>query len=522
MLKPYRTIQDVLASHWVLSPPAERHQKTDRVLRSTKLESSIYHDLRTEDVAMDEIEQDAEKKLKSFSALSQDVFQSFYSLAPRRNEEASLSVAARKFNAPILEHMTKSEEYPTLKEVCEGRELPAYEAASEFISKVSGELDDLLPQLAGKQGALHTLEKLEQSEDQAVKRLNDLLEQRSVSHRSDPVLDADVVKAANEAEGKHHQVAAVTKLIDDSALQGRDEIKSIVQAAVATVQGIIGAWSSEPGNLNRTPENLALLKRVRESAALRDISKYLGRFREMLAQKKQNGYAYGRGEKYSLELGDDLSRALTSELAMLAAPETLPLFLRKYQRRQIKQYRRREPVYKGAGDIICCLDESGSTAGECAAWGKAVSMTLLEIAESEGRRFALIHFSDFSTIKTDLFFPKQTTVEDRLRAAETFLNGGTDFCAPLNEALRLMEEKGFETADIVFITDGECVLPPEFISRLQEEQARRRFTITGILLDQGNEGMDFSLKAFCQNIYRTSELTGDASVHEIVDVRGKF
>ena len=130
--------------------------------------------------------------------------------------------------------MTKSEEYPTLKEVCEGRELPAYEAASEFISKVSGELDDLLPQLAGKQGALHTLEKLEQSEDQAVKRLNDLLEQRSVSHRSDPVLDADVVKAANEAEGKHHQVAAVTKLIDDSALQGKDEIKSTVQAAVAT------------------------------------------------------------------------------------------------------------------------------------------------------------------------------------------------------------------------------------------------------------------------------------------------
>ena len=32
---------------------------------------------------------------------------------------------------------------------------------------------------------------------------------------------------------------------------------------------------------------------------------------------------------------------------MLAAPETLPLFLRKYQRRQIKQYLRREPIYKG-------------------------------------------------------------------------------------------------------------------------------------------------------------------------------
>lgn len=144
-------------------------------------------------------------------------------------------------------------------------------------------------------------------------------------------------------------------------------------------------------------------------------------------------------------------------------------------------------------------------------------MTLLEIAESEGRRFALIHFSDFGTIKTDLFFPKQTTVEDRLRAAETFLDGGTDFCAPLNEALRLMEEKDFENADIVFITDGECVLPPEFISRLQEEQVRRRFTITGILLDQGYAGMDFSLRAFCQSIYRTSELTGEAIVYEMVN-----
>ena len=327
MLKPYRTIQDVLASHWVLSPPAERHQQTDRVLRSTKLESSIYHDLRTEDAAMDEIEQDAGKKLKSFPALSQDVFQSFYSLMPRRNDEANLSAAARKFNAPLLDHMTQSEEYPTLKEVCEGRELPAYEAAAEFIAKVSGELDDFLPQLGGKPGALNTLEKLEQAEQQAVRRLHDLLEQRGALHRDDPALNEAVVKAANEADGKHRQVEAVTKLIDDSALHGRETTQAMVREAVADaaekakeVQSIIGAWSGDPGQLQWTPENLALLERVRASEALRDISKYLGRFREIFARGKQNGYAYGRGETYSLELGNDLSRALTSELSLLAAP----------------------------------------------------------------------------------------------------------------------------------------------------------------------------------------------------------
>ena len=108
-------------------------------------------------------------------------------------------------------------------------------------------------------------------------------------------------------------------------------------------------------------------------------------------------------------------------------------------------------------------------------------------------------------------------MEDKLRAAETFLDGGTDFCTPMNEALRLMQEEGFDNADIVFITDGECVLSQGFISKLQREQAKQRFTITGILLDQESKGMDFSLKSFCQNIYRTSELTGDAVVAKIID-----
>ena len=526
MLKPYRTIQDVLASPWVQQPQAERVERTDRVLRSTKLENNIYHDLRTEDIAMDEIEQSAGEKLRSFHALSQDVFQSFYSLMPRHNYETVLSSAARKFNAPILEHITQSEEYPTLKEVCEGRELPAYEAAAEFVSAASDELDELMRQLGGKKDALNTLEKLEQAQEAAAQWLTGLLEQYDASHPDDPSLNRDVIKAANEAESKRRQVEAVTKLIDDRVMKSKEVVGGIVHHALSAasqraeeVQSIIGAWSDEPGDLKRTPANLALLERVRASEALRDVSRYLGRFREIFAQGKRNGYAYGRGEKYSLELGNDLSRALTSELAMLAAPETLPLFLRKYQRRQIKQYRRREPIYKGTGDVICCLDESGSTSGDLAAWGKAVALTLLEIAESEGRKFALIHFSGPGSFKTDVFLPKQYGMEDKLRAAETFLDGGTDFRTPLEEALRLMKEDGFENADIVFVTDGECELSESYIEELRAVQAEYRYTVTGVLLDQDDAGMDFSLKSFCQNIYRTSELTGEQVVQGLVSNR---
>lgn len=174
---------------------------------------------------------------------------------------------------------------------------------------------------------------------------------------------------------------------------------------------------------------------------------------------------------------------------------------------------------KGMGDIICCLDESISTKGDPAAWGKAVALTLLEIAADSKRKFALIHFAGSGAFKADLFRPGKYTMQDKLSAAETFLNGGTDFQTPMEEALRLMKEDGFENADIVFITDGECELLQEYLKELKEEQTVHRFNVTGVLLDKGNPDMDFILKAFCQNIYRTSELPGDDIVRELVSKR---
>ena len=412
MRKPYRTIEDVLRSPWAAAGQPMERPATDRVLRSTKLEDSIYADLRDGDDSLEQTEGEAAKKLPSFPALSRDVFQSFYSLMPRKNDNDLLSTAARKFNGPILEYITQSEDYPTLKAVCEGRELPAYEAASEFVARTAGELDSLLSNISGEKNGLSTLEKLENAEQEARKDLASLLERMQAMKGRDQLLEQSVVDAANQAESKRRQVEAVGKLVDASAAKSKNAVAAVVAAAVGAaaekaeeVQNIISAWSDAPGNLEKNEANAELLTLVRQSPVLRDISKYLGRFREIFAQGKRNGYAYGRGEKYSLELGCNLSRALTSELAMLASSKTVPLFLQKYQRKQIKQYQRREPIYKGMGDIICCLDESDSTHGDPAAWGKAVALTLLEIAADSGRCFALIHFSGPGSFKTEVFRP---------------------------------------------------------------------------------------------------------------------
>ena len=525
MKNAYRTINDVLRKHQAIFARSSRAATTDRILRSTKLEDGIYADLRVGDEALDALEGDAVTKLSSFPALSRDVFQSFYSLIPKRNDESDLSVMAQRFNRNILDHVTQSEDYPTLKNVCEGRELPACEAASEFLTRMAGELDSLLADIGGDKGALNTLDKLQQAQQSAEAELAGLLERLQQSGSRNDTLEKSTVAAANRAESLGRQVEAVGKLIDATTAQHKDAVATMIAGSVKAAaeraeetRDILAAWGDGSGNMERSEVNAALLETVKKSENLKSIVRYLGRFREIFAQGKKNGYAYGRGEKYSLELGNSLSRALTSELAMLASPATVPLFLRKYQRRQIKQYKRREPIRKGAGDIICCLDESASTEGDKAAWGKALAMALLDIAADSGRSFALIHFSGTGSVRTDVFHPGEYAVADKLSAAERFLGGGTDFQTPLREALALMETGGFENADVVFLTDGECMLPDGYIEELRDRQTRLAFTVTGILLDAGSS-IAFSLESFCKRVYRTSELMGDEIVRQIVTER---
>ena len=169
MKKYFRTLQSVLDSRWgsfqYAGTPAE--QKTDRVLQSTKLEDCIYRDLSEDDDIMASVQQETAPKLHSFPALSRDIFQSFYSLFPKRTDAGRLTAEAQKFNAKLLDHVTEDADYPAIKSICEGRELPAYEAASEFTARIGAQLDDLLSELGGKDGALHTLETLQSAQEQA-------------------------------------------------------------------------------------------------------------------------------------------------------------------------------------------------------------------------------------------------------------------------------------------------------------------------------------------------------------------
>lgn len=523
----FRSLSDVLGSP--LAQAAQAFQRgsvaSHRVLKSTKLEDAVYRDLRCGDNDLDTTEKACGEKLSTFPALSRDIYQSFYSLNVRKQPDTAVSEQALRFNAPILDEVMGGEDYPAIKAACEGRQIPSYEAAGEFISQVADQLDSLLEKASGEKKALSTLERLEQRRDESMEDLQKLMKQVAEAGPGQrPDLEQLAVKAANRAQSQVNQADAVGRMVRDQMLQNKGAISNCIsvaaKAAAQKAEGVasaIMAWGYGPdcNEPEQRTADLELAARVSQSSVLLEVARYLGRLKELMDGKRKNGYAYGRGEKYSLELGGDINRAIASEFVMLAMPETLPLFLQKLQRKSLKQYQRREPVCKGSGDIICMLDESGSAEGQTA-WCKAVALALLDIAMRDRRRFAVIHFAGAGHFQTDLFLPGQYTREDVLRCAETFLGGNTDYETPLREGLRLMEQEGFESADMVFVTDGACALPNGFLEKLRREQVDRGFQITGILLDQESAGFEFSLQEFCNNIYRTSQFSHDQIAEQIV------
>lgn len=498
--------------------------KNHRVINNTRLEELVYRDIRSNSPELDTLEEKGLEKLESFKELVQDMFHSLYSINVSFREESELSTTARKFNRNILNKVMDSEEYPALKMLSEGRELESSAAIGEFSEKLLEHMEELLKDVSGEKGTLKVLSNIENQCQELKNSIEQMAEQITglqASGMDTSQLEKKALEAANKLQSKATQAERLNSIVDQNLAKNKEAIKAIITAAVKDAANkaqemtdLILAWGNGPGHCSKMDSNAvsSLTQRVKNSCKLSGITKLLGRYKQVLEMQSKNGYSYGRGEKYDIEQGNKIDRLVTSEYALLAAPETMPLFMQKYQKRTLKQYRRREPESKGKGDIIVCMDESGSTSGGKEYWGKALALTLLEAAAKRRRSFALIHFSDRGSTLTHRFYPGRYSSEDIMAAAEAFLDGGTDFETPLSEAIQLMtaEKENYSKADIVFITDGECGISNSFLEAYKNNKKALKFRTVGILLDKGSGSCSTSsLKSICDVIYRTSEMDED-------------
>nr|WP_300187519.1 VWA domain-containing protein [uncultured Agathobaculum sp.] len=416
-------------------------------------------------------------------------------------------VYVRLIQSAFVDDLLKRNDFLQLRNLCKGNAFAAMEAARSYQQAVQFDMLDCAEEI---EPLASVLTRLERRHDATDAKLHDLVQHA----QTDPAQTPAALQTASKVASTAEQIRVVTGMIQAKMQKRSAETAQVIcvalrcsMEAAMLAKCVAQCWGDESQSAPQQAEhNQALLDRVRNNPMLQDITRQLGRMKEMLSDLRKNDYAHGRGEKYTVTRGRDMKNLLSGELALMASPATTPLFLRKYHAKGLLQYAKRERIHKGHGDVIVCLDESGSTEGENAEWGKALALAVQDICAHEGRKYALIHFSGKGQFRTDLFLPGQYTAEDLLSAAEHFFDGGTNFETPIREALRLIREEAFENADILFITDGEDSISDELASELQEAIQGARCSVVGLLLDADSPGMKFTLEMFCERIYRVSEM----------------
>jgi uncharacterized protein with von Willebrand factor type A (vWA) domain len=96
-----------------------------------------------------------------------------------------------------------------------------------------------------------------------------------------------------------------------------------------------------------------------------------------------------------------------------------------------------------------------------------------------------------------------------LDLAEYFPGGGTDYHKPLSAALDCLRQAKHRRGDIVFITDGECRVDPEWLKQFRGEKDRLGFSLFSVLIDIGPNALG-TLQEFSDKIATISQLTSEA------------
>lgn len=244
-----------------------------------------------------------------------------------------------------------------------------------------------------------------------------------------------------------------------------------------------------------------LLSREEEIAELADM---LGRMRQAQIELEEETYeevisrqqwltdTQARSEIDGIHTSQDLNAVLSSEISLLADPDTETVFLQKYADQQLLtwRYKNQELVtdehrfttseqkvkQKEKGPFIVCVDTSDSMRDRPEHIAKVLCFAILRMAAQDNRRAYLINFS--TGIQTlDLY-----NIADSIDAIAAFLrmsfHGGTDISPALYEVLRQLQQEGYEDADVLVISD--------FIMYRVEEDI-----LTGVQHFQQNKGTQF-------------------------------
>lgn len=229
-------------------------------------------------------------------------------------------------------------------------------------------------------------------------------------------------------------------------------------------------------------EKIQLADALQQSNKLQEIS-YWSAYFKISAQQQRQKMTKKSILKASSTRGGKLERLLPQEYLTAESPEAALSFVHRLLENKAVMYDYKQKIVKQKGMLIICYDESSSM-NELDAQGKGFILTLLSIMKKQRRDFIFIPFSgDVDFKEVQIFRKGKYQMKEFLALMQSYIGGGTNFQAPLNEALNYMKTTK-NGGDILFITDGISHINEDFISEFQQLKNKQKFYMQALIVGQ--------------------------------------
>jgi uncharacterized protein with von Willebrand factor type A (vWA) domain len=236
---------------------------------------------------------------------------------------------------------------------------------------------------------------------------------------------------------------------------------------------------------------------LRKSSDLHEILEQVGRIELEYGSKKLQLSPHSRSEVHSITFSGEIRTLLPIEAVKLKNPvlklkfyaDMLEEKLLTYQLRG-KNWNSNSAGKKRKGPVVALVDTSASMRGAPEILAKAVVLAITRRMLRENRDVKVILFSSkWQTVEIEL--------TDKKRMGKEFLDflkytfgGGTDFNTALRAGLKAVkEEKTFQGADLLFLTDGASELSEKpLIREWNEIKSERKARIFSLIIGNYDAG----------------------------------
>ena len=511
-------------------------------IESDSYDRRAWNEIRSTAPSLATLAESGGELIPHFDALLEDLFFSLfkYNLIFQKPDAVRRSAI---LNHTILDQLVPSQTFEALKNRTLLEEDKAAIAAivlgEQVLEMVRSERIVNRKDMLDLWDLAHQEEDLKERAD-ALKNVQEMQEEARRPQEGEPEADAELKKKIAQLADAAENAAKVSEArLNQKARQVENDIKNgdltqlkRMELRAAELANEIDqatedshAFSREFGQGGRVSagERLELGRRLARNKKLGELARMVGRFKQDARAIKRRTLERGVAEAYDVERGSDLGRMIPSELVAMHHPILRHDFHRRLLEGSILQYRLQDEEQKHKGPMVVCVDVSSSMEGQKELWSKAVSLTLMDIARRQRRLFRAVMFSSSNVVKVlDLNRERryQPDLNKVMELAEFFPGGGTDFEAPIDAAMDLIEEKKLKRADIVIITDGECQVSPQWLAHLKERKEELDFSIFAVLVDVGSSEMS-TLAQFSDRITSIKQLSAEGTRDIFLNVQGR-